>query len=79
MRTGPCSITHEHTPPDTLQYNVVAERGFRLLREKAITLTEELDDAINVPREKLWTQAQIFACEVIKMFATISTKGENLP
>ena len=32
------SITHEHTPPDTPQYNGVAERALGLLREKAITL-----------------------------------------
>ena len=38
------SITHEHTPPDTLQYNGVAERALGLLREKAIILMEELDD-----------------------------------
>ena len=44
------SITSEHTPPDMPQYTGVAERALRLLREKAITLMEELDDAINVPR-----------------------------
>ena len=32
------SITHEHTPPDTPQYNGVAERALGLLREKVITL-----------------------------------------
>ena len=48
------SITHEHTPPDTPQFNGVAERTLGLLREKAIILMEELDDVINVPREKLW-------------------------
>ena len=46
------SITHEHTPPDTPQYKGVAERALGLLREKAITLMEELDDVINVPQEK---------------------------
>ena len=45
------SITHEHTPPDTPQYNGVAERGVGLLREKSITLMEKLDDVINVLRE----------------------------
>ena len=35
--------------PDTPQYNGVAERALGLLREKAITLMEELDDVINVP------------------------------
>ena len=47
------SITHEQTPPDTPQYNEVAERALELLREKAIPLMEELDDVNNVPREKL--------------------------
>ena len=47
------SITHEHTPPDTPQYNGVAERALGRLREKALTLMKELDDVINVPREKL--------------------------
>ena len=41
------SITHEHTPPDTPQYNGDAERALGLLREKAIVLMEELDDVIN--------------------------------
>ena len=51
------SITHEHTPPDTPQYNGVAERALGLLREKAVALMEELDEAINVPREKMWAKA----------------------
>ena len=42
---GRRSITHWHTPPDTPQYNGVAERALGLLREKAIILMEELDDA----------------------------------
>ena len=53
------SITHEHTPPDTPQYNGVADRALKLFREKAIILMEELDDVINVPREKLWAQAML--------------------
>ena len=47
------SITHKHSPPDTPQYNGVAECAIELLREKVIILIEELDDVINVPREKL--------------------------
>ena len=35
------SIMHEHISPNTSQYNGVAERALRLLREKAITLMEE--------------------------------------
>ena len=54
------SITHEHMPPDTPQYNGVAERALGILREKAIILMEELDDVTNVPREKLWAQAMLF-------------------
>ena len=67
------SITHEHTPPDTPQYNGVAERALGLLREKAITLMGELDDAINVPREKWWAQAMLFACDVTNKSVTTST------
>ena len=64
------SITHEHTPPDTPQYNGVAECALGLLREKAIILTEELDDVINVPQEKLWAQAMLFACDVTNKSVT---------
>ena len=72
------SITHEHTPPDTPQYNGVAERTLGLLREKAITLMEELDGVINVPREKLWAQAMLFACDVtIKSVATSMDAGKS--
>ena len=57
------SIKHAHSPPDTAQYNGVgvAERALGVLREKAITLMQELHDVINVPREILWTQAMLFA------------------
>ena len=73
------SITHEHTPPDTPQYNRVAERALGLLREKAIILMEELDDVINVPREKLWAQAMLFACDVTNKSVTTSTDGGKSP
>ena len=74
------SITHERTPPDTPQYSGVAERALGLLREKAIILiTEELDDVINVPREKLWAQAMLFACAVTNKSVTTSTDGGKLP
>ena len=69
------SITYEHTPPDTPQYNGVAERALGLLRERAITLMEESDDVINVPREKLWAQAILFACDVTNKSVTTSTDG----
>ena len=72
------SITHGHTPPDTPQYNGVAESALGLLQEKAITLMEELDDVINVPREKLWAQVMLFACDVTKSVKT-STDGGKSP
>ena len=73
------SITHEHTPPDTPQYNGVAERALGLLRENMIILMEELDDVINVPREKLWAQAMLFACDVTNKSVTTSTDGGKSP
>ena len=73
------SITHEHTPPDTPQYNGVAERALGLLRKNAIILMEELDDVINVPREKLWAQAMLFACDVNNKSVTTSTDGGKSP
>ena len=73
------SITHEHTPLDTPQYNGVAERALGRLREKAIILMEELDDVINVPREKLWAQAMLFACDVTDKSVTTSTDGGKSP
>ncbi|CAN0128326.1 unnamed protein product, partial [Ascophyllum nodosum] len=73
------SITHEHTPPDTPQYNGVAERALGRLREKAIILMEELDDVINVPREKLWAQAMLFACDVTNKSVTTSTNEGKSP
>ena len=39
---------------------------------------EELDDVINVPREKLWAQAMLFACDVTNKSVTPSTdRGES--
>ena len=73
------SITHEHTPPDTSQHKGVAERALGLLQEKTITLMEELDDVINVPREKLWAQAMLFACDVTNKSVTTSTDGGKSP
>ena len=73
------SITHEHTPTDTPQYNGVAERALGLLREKAIILMEGLDDVINVLREKLWAQAMFFACDVTNKSVPTSTDGGKSP
>ena len=73
------STTHEHTPPDTPQYNGAAEPSLGLLREKAITLMEELDDVLNVPREKLWAQAMLYACDVTNRSVMTSTDGGKSP
>ena len=40
---------------------------------------EELDDVINVPREKLWAQAMLFACDVTSKSVTTSTDGGKSP
>ena len=44
-----------------------------------ITLMEELDDVINVPREKLWAQAMLFECDVTNKSVTTSTDGGKSP
>ena len=73
------STTHEHTPPDTPQYNGAAEPALGLLREKAITLMEEVHDVLNVLREKLWAQAMLYACDVTNRSVTTSTDGGKSP
>ena len=40
---------------------------------------EELDDVINMPREKLWAQAMLFACDVTNKSVTTSTDGGKSP
>ena len=40
---------------------------------------EELDDVINVPREKLWAQAMLFACDVTNKSVTTLTDGGKSP
>ena len=40
---------------------------------------EELDDVINVPREKLWAQAMLFACDVPNKSVTTSTDEGKSP
>ena len=40
---------------------------------------KELDDVINVPREKLWAQAMLFACDVNNKSVTTSTDGGKSP
>ena len=57
----------------------MAERVLGNLLEKAIILMEELDDVINVPREKLWAQAMLFACDVTNKSVTTSTDEGKSP
>ena len=40
---------------------------------------DELDDVIHVPREKLWAQAMLFACDVTNKSVTTSTDGGKSP
>ena len=40
---------------------------------------EELDNVINVPREKLWAQAMLFACDVTNKSVTTSTNERKSP
>lgn len=70
-------ITHEHTSPDTPQYNGVTERAFGLLREENIALLEDLDDVITAKRERSWARAIQFACDVTNKSVTTSTEGKK--
>ena len=40
---------------------------------------EELNDVINVPRENMWAQAMLFACDVTNKSVTTSTDGGKSP
>ena len=40
---------------------------------------EKLDDVINMPQEKLWAQAMLFACDVTNKSATTSIGGGKSP
>ena len=48
-------------------------------RRKSPCLMEEVDDVINVPRETLWAQAMLFACDVTNKFVTTSKEREKTP
>ena len=67
------------TPSIVERLNGVAERALGVLRQTAITLMEGLDDVINVPREKLWTQAMFFVCDVTNKSVTTLTDGAKSP
>ena len=40
---------------------------------------EELNDAMIVPREKVWVHARLLACDVSNKSVTISTEVEKSP
>ena len=63
------SIKHEHTHPDTPQYNGVAERALGLLREKTIAMMQGFSVGAD---DKLWAEAMSFACDMTNMSATTS-------
>ena len=63
---------HEFTPPDTPQYNRVAERALGLLREKSIAMLQEITVAAS---GRLWTEALNYACDVSNMSFTSSLEG----
>ena len=44
-----------------------------------MSLMEELDGVINAPREKLWAQAMLFACDVTNKSVTTSTERGKSP
>ena len=48
-----------------------------LLREKALTLLEALDDVLNGLHETLWTRAMFFTCDVANKSTTTSPKGSK--
>ena len=54
-------ITHEFTPPDTPQYNGVAERVLGQLREKSIAMLQEMTMAAS---GRLRAEALNYACDM---------------
>ncbi|CAN0414389.1 unnamed protein product [Ascophyllum nodosum] len=69
-------ITHEFTPPDTLQYNGVAERALGLLREKSIVMLQEMTGATS---DRFWAEALNHACDMSNMCVTSSLEGGTSP
>ena len=69
-------ITHESTPPDTPQYNVVAERALGLLREKSIAMLHEMTVAAS---GRLWAEALNYACDMSSMCVASSLEGDTSP
>ena len=69
-------INHEFTPPDTPQYNGVAERALGLLREKSIAMLQEMTVAAS---DRLWAEAMNYACDMSNMCVTSSLGGDTSP
>ena len=69
-------ITHEFIPPDTPQYNGVAERALGLLREKSIAMPQEMTVAAS---GRLWAEALNHACDMSNMCVTSSLEGGTSP
>ena len=69
-------ITHEFTPPDTPQYNGVAERALELVREKSIAMLQEMTVAAS---DRLWAEALNYACDMSNMCVTSSLEGGTSP
>ena len=69
-------ITHEFKHPDTPQYNGVAERALRLLRENYITMLQEMSMAAS---DRLWVEVLNHTCDMSNMYVTSSLKGGTSP
>ena len=69
-------ITHGSTPPDTPQYNGVAERALGLLREKSIAMLHEMTVAAS---GRLWAEALNYACDMSNMCVASSLEGNTSP
>ena len=57
----------------------MVERVLGLLHEKADALPDELDDAINEPRETWWAQAMLFARRHRQIHHDVSRGGQVTP
>ena len=73
---GSHGITHESTPPDTLQYNGVAERALGLSRETSIAMLHEMTVAAS---GRLWAEALNYACDMSNMCVVSSLEGDTSP
>ena len=60
-------IYHEPTPPSTPQYNGVAEKVLRLLKEKSVAMLETMEGAYS---SKLWAESMRVARGMSNISAT---------